>query len=80
MPQKQPEEQKKLTSVIKPCPNGSKCVSLYQDKKHGPGKRVHTVGKDGAERCTVCGPGARWQQRLESCAKAWNPSHSFSKE
>lgn len=65
------KQEAKARSVIKAC----KCVHPYQDKKYGAGRRVHTVAKDGMERCTVCGPKARWQQRLESCAKMWLPVH-----
>lgn len=33
------------------------CISTYQDAKFGKGMRLHTVGKDGKTRCTVCGFG-----------------------
>lgn len=44
-------------TIISKCNNKSKCVSEYQDKKYGKGKRVHNK-KDGKEKeytCTVCG-------------------------
>ena len=32
------------------------CVSGFQDREYGAGKRLHNVGKGGS-RCTVCGDG-----------------------
>ena len=43
-----------MASEIKKC----NCQSEYQDKKYGPGMRVHNVGKKGgtkSAKCTVCG-------------------------
>lgn len=51
--------------MIKPC----KCKHTYQDEVHGKGMRVHTIARDETERCTVCGPKARSDQRLELHAK-----------
>jgi hypothetical protein len=42
---------KKATSV-----RGCTCVHEYQDKKYGPGMRVHNLAaKDNGWVCTVCG-------------------------
>ena len=46
-----------MTSEIKTCENQN-CVSEYQDRKYGKGKRVHNLSggvnkKTG--KCTVCG-------------------------
>lgn len=40
----------KLTKIL-PCT----CVSEYQDKRYGPGQRVHNPRKDKTYACTVCG-------------------------
>ena len=47
--------------TIKTC----KCKSEFQDKEYGKQQRVHTEDNSGNHRCTVCGPKARWQQRLD---------------
>ena len=31
------------------------CKHAYQDKRYGPGKRVHNKCRTGKYRCTVCG-------------------------
>ena len=33
---------------------GCDCRSPYQDKKHGPGQRVHNPKADDTYRCTIC--------------------------
>ena len=52
--------------MIKACT----CKNEYMDKKYGPGKRVHTVGKKGDERCTVCGPRNRKAEHARQHVKA----------
>lgn len=37
--------------MIAPC----SCNHEYQDKKYGPGKRVHNKKANGQQTCTVCG-------------------------
>lgn len=59
--------------TIKQCAlavKGGPCRSEFQDQRYGPGMRVHTVGKAGDERCTVCSGPARWVRRLQIHAEA----------
>ncbi len=61
--------QQEKIMTIKQC----KCKHEAQDQMHGKGMRVHTQSKDGVERCTVCGPGIRTDQRMKAHAQAWHP-------
>lgn len=60
--------------MIKKCERG--CQHEFQDQTYGKSMRVHTVSKkDGAHRCTVCGPLPAWQEKLRMPARNWLPIH-----
>ena len=52
------------------------CRSSFQDEKYGKNIRIHTEGKKGEERCTVCGPKPAMEARLVSHAKNCRPLYS----
>lgn len=59
------------SSVIAMC----SCDCPFQDARYGKRNRVKTLAKpDGGgkqeHRCTVCGPKARWEQRIAEHAKS----------
>lgn len=51
------------------------CKHAFQDAIYGPQMRVHTQGKDGAPRCTVCGPKPRKQMRVYYHALEFAKTH-----
>ncbi len=55
------------------------CNHPFQDSIYGKGMRVHTEGKKGEERCTVCGPKPRNLQRVKACADQWQPGMPYSR-
>ncbi len=50
------------------------CKNEFQDAQYGPGIRVHTEGKKGGERCTVCGPKPEQYAKLDAHARLHNPA------
>lgn len=51
--------------MIKSCT----CKNEYMDKRYGQGKRVHTVGAKGDERCCVCGGPPKKVKRVAEHAR-----------
>lgn len=38
------------------------CTNVFQDKRYGPGMRVHNTNKDDSLTCTSCAKGAHGRQ------------------
>lgn len=53
------------------------CNSAFQDARYGKGMRVHTEGKKGDLRCTVCS-GDPVARKMRSQASAWLPAFSLA--
>jgi hypothetical protein len=51
-PLKKPPKAKESGCVVQYC----SCVSPFQDKRYGPGRRVFICTPKNGTRCTVCGP------------------------
>lgn len=57
-----------MTCIVKKCT----CENVFQDATYGTSLRLHNINSKKEELCTVCGPKAHWQQRLDLHAKMHN--------